>query len=92
MSRVVNIYILKTKYEWKCFHAFAIDVFGVMAKKSYKLLQRIISSYSRMTAFPIYKASAICLRRISFAVQLGVARQAIRCRKFINDNDFSLCV
>jgi len=74
------------------FEAFAIDVFGVMAKKSYKLLQRIISSYSRMTAFPIYKASAICLRRISFAVQLGVARQAIRCRKFIDDNDISLCV
>ena len=82
-----------TKHALSCeqagygFKAFAIDVFGVMAKKSHKLLQRIISSYSRMTAYPIYKAASICLRRVSFAVQLGVARQAIRCRHIVDDGE-----
>ena len=84
-----------TKHAFSCeqsgygFKAFAIDVFGVMAKKSYQFLQRIISGYSRMTGIPVDRAASICLRRISFAVQLGVARQIVRCRQ-IDDQEFSL--
>jgi hypothetical protein len=62
------------------FKAFAIDVFGVMSKNSYKLLQRVCSRLIREVGYPKYKAVATCLRRISFAVQLGVARQLIACR------------
>ena len=62
------------------FKAFAIDVFGVMAKESSKLLQRIISKLVREMSYPVYRATALVLRRVSFAVQLGVARNVILCR------------
>jgi len=42
-----------------------------------------------MTGIPVDRAASICLRRISFAVQLGVARQIVRCRQ-IDDQEFSL--
>ena len=67
------------------FKAFAIDVFGVMAKKSYKLLQRIISKLIRDKGYPAYRATAIVLRRVSIAVQIGVARNLILCHKVSDD-------
>jgi hypothetical protein len=63
------------------FRAFAVDVFGVLSKDSYNLLRRIWTRMIRETGYPKYKAVAVCLRRVSFAIQLGVARQCLACRE-----------
>ena len=63
------------------FHAFAMDVFGVLGKESNLLLNRVIEKVSRETCNPRYRAQAICQRRISLALQLGVSRQLLACRK-----------
>jgi hypothetical protein len=62
------------------FKAFAIDVFGVPAKESLKVLHRICSRMMREGDYPEHMATAICFRRVSFAVQLGVARLFIASR------------
>ena len=62
------------------FKPFAVDVFGVLAPDSAKLLDRVQSRMARETCCDEYKAAAICDRRISFAVQLGVARQVVQSR------------
>ena len=63
------------------FQPFAIDVFGVLAKQSQHLLYRIVEKMIRETCCSPHKAKAICQRRISMAVQLGVARQLLASRK-----------
>jgi hypothetical protein len=63
------------------FKAFAMDVFGVLAEQSLKFLKRVCSKLMREADYPKYMASAICYRRISFSVQLGVARQFLACRE-----------
>jgi hypothetical protein len=63
------------------FKAFAVDVFGVLAPDSLKLLRRVISRLIRESDYPEYMASSISFRRISFSVQLGVARQFVSCRE-----------
>jgi hypothetical protein len=65
------------------FKAFALDVFGVMGKESGRLLRRVCNKMVRETCCAEYKATAICLRRISMAVQLGVARQMVASREVI---------
>jgi hypothetical protein len=62
------------------FKAFAADVFGVLTGRSHGLLRRIIKRLVREVGYPKYKATAMCLRRVSFAIQLGVARQFVCCR------------
>ncbi len=57
-----------------------MDVFGVLADDAFKLLQRVCSWLIREADYPKYMASSICYRRISFSVQLGVARQFVACR------------
>jgi hypothetical protein len=75
-----------TKHQAACensgfgFKAFATDVFGVVTSSSMKLLHRICSRLVREADYPAYMASAICLRRVSFSVQLGVARMFVGCR------------
>jgi hypothetical protein len=59
------------------FKAFAIDVFGVVATRSLQLLYRIRNAMVRSAGYPPRMATAICHRRISLAVQMGVARQAV---------------
>jgi hypothetical protein len=59
------------------FKAFAIDVFGVMGTRSLQLLYRIRNAMVRTSGHPMRKATAICHRRISLAVQKGVARQVL---------------
>jgi hypothetical protein len=66
------------------FKAFALDVFGVMGKESRRLLDRVRKRMARETCCPLYKATAICDRRISIAVQIGVARQLIASRQVID--------
>jgi hypothetical protein len=62
------------------FQAFAIDVFGVPAKESLKILHRICSRLMREGGYPLHMATSICFRRVSFAVQLGVARLFVASR------------
>ena len=73
------------------FHAFAIDVFGVMGPKSKLLFNRVIEKMIRETCCAKYKAKAICQRRISMAVQLGVSRQLLASRE-VRDHAEDLCL
>jgi hypothetical protein len=66
------------------FKAFAVDVFGVMGRESSRLLGRICNRMIRETCCAEYKAKAICLRRISMSVQLGVARQLLASREIVD--------
>jgi hypothetical protein len=59
------------------FKAFAIDVFGVMGNRSLQFLYRIRNAIVRASGHHMRKATAICHRRISMAVQKGVARQVV---------------
>jgi hypothetical protein len=59
------------------FKAFAVDVFGIVAKKSFKFLNRIRNAMARATGRPRWLATAICYRRISMSIQLGVTRQIV---------------
>jgi hypothetical protein len=65
------------------FRAFAIDVFGVPSQESLKFLQRVSSKLVREADYPAYMASAIVCRRVSIAVQIGVARQLLASRAVI---------
>jgi hypothetical protein len=73
------------KHEEACFNSgfgfkpFAMDVFGVLAPKSISFLKRIRTKLIYKFEYPSYMASAIVFRRISFSVQLGVARQFLAC-------------
>ena len=69
------------------FNAFAMDVFGVRGKQSNILLERVIEKMSRETCCPKYKSQAICHRRISMALQLGVSRQLLASRRVVDAPD-----
>lgn len=69
----------------KSFQAFAALVFGVVAEKSRGLLRRVRSRLVRFGVYVKYKAAATCLRKISFAVQMWVARQCIAYREEVPD-------
>ena len=63
------------------FKAFALDVFGVLGRDSKRLLDRVCKRIVRETAgYEEYKATAICCRRISMAVQQGIAEQLLASR------------
>jgi hypothetical protein len=59
------------------FKAFAVDVFGVIAKRSRELLDRVTNSMVSNSGYPPWLAKAISHRRISIAIQIGVARQVV---------------
>lgn len=52
-------------------------------KKSRGLLRRIETRLVRFEGYPTYNAAATCLRRVSFAAHLGVARQGITCHEVV---------
>ena len=62
------------------FKAFAVDVFGVLTRDSTAFLERVSRRVARESEYPSYLASSICYRKISFSVQLGVARMFVACR------------
>ena len=62
------------------FKAFALDVFGVLGRGSKRLLDRVCKRIVRETGYEEYKATAICYRRISMAVQQGIAEQLLTSR------------
>ena len=59
------------------FYPFAMDVFGVVGPQSTDLIKRFCHSYQAAKGLSKSLAYLICLRRISFSVQLGVARQLV---------------
>ena len=59
------------------FKPFAADVFGVLADDALKFLNRLITRIVRENIYPEHLASAICYRKVSLAIQLGVARQVV---------------
>jgi hypothetical protein len=62
------------------FKAFAVDVFGVMSADTRRFVYRVRNRLMRETCCAEYKATAICFRRISFSIQLGVARELLASR------------
>ena len=57
------------------FTPFAVDVCGIMEESGYHLIERFATRIADYKGYPFYYALSLCLRRISFAVQLGIARQ-----------------
>jgi hypothetical protein len=67
------------------FHPFALDIFGVIGPQSTDLLKRLCHSYQAAKGISKPLAFSICFRRISFSVQLGVARQLLPLLIFLPD-------
>jgi hypothetical protein len=65
------------------FQAFASDTSGVLSPSSYSYLCRIATSYAAIANRPYAYALAICLRRVSFAIQKGLAYQLTSSPSFI---------
>ena len=61
----------------KGFIPFAADVCGLIDKVAFNLLNRLASSYAALQSKPYSYGLEICKRRLSFAIQLGIARQLI---------------
>ena len=64
------------------FSPFAVDVFGVMAPQAHSMLRRIINGLVTTRGFAVYLATQVAYRKISFAIQLGVAQQLVARSEF----------
>ncbi len=71
----------REKHEGPCnlaaydFLPFAVDVCGIVESSGSLLLRRFATRYSTRLSLPYSYALSLCRRRISLAIQLGVARQ-----------------
>ena len=65
------------------FQAFASDTSGVLSPSSYLYLCRIATSYAAIANRPYAYALSLCLRRVSFAIQKGLAYQLTSSPSFI---------
>jgi hypothetical protein len=65
------------------FQAFASDTSGVLSPDSYTFLCRLATSYAAITNRPYAYALSLCLRRVSFAIQKGLALQLTSSPAFI---------
>jgi hypothetical protein len=65
------------------FQAFASDTSGVLSPSSYLYLCRIATSYAAISNRPYAYALSLCLRRVSFAIQKGLAFQLTSSPSFI---------
>jgi hypothetical protein len=65
------------------FQAFATDTSGVLSPSSYLYLCRIATSYAAIANRPYPYALSLCLRRVSFAIQKGLAYQLTSSPSFI---------
>jgi hypothetical protein len=63
------------------FQPFSIDIFGIMGSKTKSLFSRIVNNMVRCNGYESWKAMAIASRKISIAVQIGVARQILAARQ-----------
>ena len=60
----------------------------MLAPEAKALLKRVYQKIIRETGMAPYKAISICQRRISIAVQLGVARELIASREVVNSPEY----
>ena len=75
------------------FQPFATDTSGVLSPSSYLYLCRIATSYAALANRPYAYALSLCLRRVSFAIQKGLAYQITSSPSFIptiNDDVFDM--
>ena len=63
------------------FLGFAADCFRCLTPDTAKMLTRLAHILESIKSYPPYLASNIVHRRISFAIQLGVARQLVARRQ-----------
>jgi hypothetical protein len=61
----------------KGFTPFAVDVCGMIDAAGAELLQRIASRQAKHSDRPYWDAISFCRRRVSFAIQHGVAKQLV---------------
>jgi hypothetical protein len=66
------------------FSPFVVDIFGVLAPQAHNVLRRIAARLCSELGYPKYKAEAICLRRISTAIQIAAARQVLGSRAVVD--------
>ncbi len=75
------------------FQPFATDTSGVLSPSSYLYLCRIATAYAGLVNRPYAYALSLCLRRVSFAIQKGLAYQITSSPSFfptINDDVFDI--
>jgi hypothetical protein len=65
------------------FQSFASDTSGVLSPSSYLYLCRIATSYAAIINRPYAYALSLCLRRVSFVIQKGLAFQLTSSPSFI---------
>ncbi len=68
------------------FQPFASDTSGVLSPSSYLYLCRIATSYAAIANRPYAYALSLCLRRVSFAIQKGLAYQLTSSPSFMPTN------
>jgi len=89
-GKIVAQYVQKqsckkdSKHEGPChnagglrFLAFAVDVCGIIAKEAYGLLRVFARRGSEMTRRSYSEIIALCRRKVSYAIQLGVSNQLL---------------
>jgi hypothetical protein len=59
------------------FHPFAVDVFGSMGAESMVFIKRLASAFALASSQLYSYCLSLCYRRVSFALQLGLARQLL---------------
>lgn len=59
------------------FTAYAVDTYGVLASDAKHFLLRLATRLERSKNNPSYLAKQLVFCRVSFAIQLGVARQLL---------------
>ena len=59
------------------FTPFVLDCCGIIHSDAWRLLQRFAHGYSTQTSKPYSQCIAICRRKISFALHLGIAHQLV---------------
>jgi hypothetical protein len=68
------------------FMAFASDVLAVVPVTSYSIIKHLAKAYSAMSGKSYSDCMSICCRRICFSIRLGVARQLLSSKMFLNNS------
>jgi hypothetical protein len=69
------------------FMPFAMDTTGLIEREAAELLERLAYQYAERQSKSYAEAISILRRRISFAVQLGVARQLVSAKSDVKEDD-----
>jgi len=72
------------------FSPFVADIFGVLAPKAHGILRRISSRLVSELGYSSHRATQVCYRRISTAIQIAVARQVLSSKAVVDLPDAGL--